>query len=204
MIHDWIISIHALRGEGDYFRAKWYYPTLISIHALRGEGDKRTKVKSCREVYFNPRPPWGGRPVAVGSAQRVDLISIHALRGEGDVKVDAEFCDLRYFNPRPPWGGRQNSGLSQQAGFYFNPRPPWGGRRVLLGTQGNGSFDFNPRPPWGGRPIPLRSRCRRQRFQSTPSVGRATINDFTITDITSISIHALRGEGDVFRYRPTR
>ena len=58
---------------------------------------------------------------------------------------------------------------------------------------------FNPRPPWGGRrrgrsvtsPIIL--------FQSTPSVGRATVAKYlTVFASTSISIHALRGEGDFF------
>ena len=35
------------------------------------------------------------------------------------------------------------------------------------------------------------------RFQSTPSVGRATKRRFGIsTDLFNISIHALRGEGD--------
>ena len=41
MIHDWIISIHALRGEGDFdflFFGRVHFG--ISIHALRGEGDK--------------------------------------------------------------------------------------------------------------------------------------------------------------------
>ena len=34
------------------------------------------------------------------------------------------------------------------------------------------------------------------RFQSTPSVGRATANDDEIEKLNCISIHALRGEGD--------
>ena len=34
-----IISIHALRGEGDYVRFIISFSTVISIHALRGEGD---------------------------------------------------------------------------------------------------------------------------------------------------------------------
>ena len=33
-------------------------------------------------------------------------------------------------------------------------------------------------------------------FQSTPSVGRATISDGASKTFLSISIHALRGEGD--------
>ncbi len=36
-----IISIHALRGEGDDFKPDTVYDFVyISIHALRGEGDK--------------------------------------------------------------------------------------------------------------------------------------------------------------------
>ena len=35
------------------------------------------------------------------------------------------------------------------------------------------------------------------RFQSTPSVGRATGIRHRITDYAAISIHALRGEGDL-------
>ena len=57
---------------------------FISIHALRGEGDC-TVTKNSKQIndYFNPRPPWGGRPDR-RSNRRV----------------------IKYFNPRPPWGGR--------------------------------------------------------------------------------------------------
>ena len=34
----------------------------ISIHALRGEGDRQNKASLVSAFYFNPRPPWGGRP----------------------------------------------------------------------------------------------------------------------------------------------
>ena len=35
---------------------------LISIHALRGEGDKRGGRTGAQVGNFYPRPPWGGRP----------------------------------------------------------------------------------------------------------------------------------------------
>ena len=84
-VTDVLISIHALREEGDpgfrLFIAVW----LISIHALREEGD-----------YLN-------------SANRVCriVISIHALREEGDLRLTPRppRC-ARYFYPRPPRGGR--------------------------------------------------------------------------------------------------
>ena len=83
-----VISIHALRGEGDRYAQplKTICP-VISIHALRGEGDIDTVLIS---VHFI-------------------VISIHALRGEGD-KGKSAHCvrDKQNFNPRPPWGGRQN------------------------------------------------------------------------------------------------
>ena len=100
----------------------------ISIHALRGEGDDRSRKISKGRLYFNPRPPWGGRPglpviittnltfqstpsvgratALTGSIQTRKYISIHALRGEGDTPASAALSVIRYFNPRPPWGGR--------------------------------------------------------------------------------------------------
>ena len=57
-----IISIHALRGEGDNATVQNQQQQInISIHALRGEGDVPTRLSSI-----------------------VIMISIHALRGEGD------------------------------------------------------------------------------------------------------------------------
>ena len=58
-----IISIHALRAEGDALPRGHLRPFAgISIHALRAEGDARI----------------------VRHAGRVRVISIHALRAEGD------------------------------------------------------------------------------------------------------------------------
>ena len=38
-----MISIHALRGEGDVILRPGYHAPAISIHALRGEGDMRAE-----------------------------------------------------------------------------------------------------------------------------------------------------------------
>ena len=58
---------------------------VISIHALRGEGDNHANVALRQASYFNPRPPWGGRRYTVFDIKTaLALISIHALRGEGD------------------------------------------------------------------------------------------------------------------------
>ena len=57
--------------------------------------------------------------------------------------------------------------------FYFYPRPPRGGRPASIRTMATGA-DFYPRPPRGGR-----------RFQPA-----------ALNQLTEISIHALREEGD--------
>ena len=61
-----IISIHALRVEGDKSNGYLYVDLYISIHALRVEGDSVTGCLSRRRSkYFYPRPPGGGRPVII-------------------------------------------------------------------------------------------------------------------------------------------
>ena len=124
---------------------------------------------------FNPRPPWGGRLNHRQLNNQTTYISIHALRGEGDIFFARPNRYKLHFNPRPPWGGRLLSRFSLILAIYFNPRPPWGGRRSISSL-----------------------RKRRVLFQSTPSVGRATISDGQLRVLDApISIHALRGEGDL-------
>ena len=192
-----VISIHALREEGDVAavriggeatlflstpsarRATPQQQTLrgesnISIHALREEGDNS---KQARRAAIS--------------------ISIHALREEGDQTSQVKKLHRHDFYPRPPRGGRRQSSkqICRQTD-YFYPRPPRGGRRLppLLNSLDAGFLstpsarratrracnhhgrnkNFYPRPPRGGRPSAILRR----------------------TDRESISIHALREEGD--------
>ena len=80
-----VISIHALREEGDKARkAQSKIPKAISIHALREEGDHSHVLTDTVISDFYPRPPRGGRLTLSGSSSRSCNISIHALREEGD------------------------------------------------------------------------------------------------------------------------
>ena len=46
---------------------------MISIHALREEGDLTLRtVPSASSLHFYPRPPRGGRPMAISKANGVD------------------------------------------------------------------------------------------------------------------------------------
>ena len=102
---------------------------VISIHALREEGDLNPPTQEKRPTNFYPRPPRGGRRywvfegrtdpkfLSTPSARRATIcrmmrsrtlwISIHALREEGDTSATAISRKQRNFYPRPPRGGRR-------------------------------------------------------------------------------------------------
>ena len=70
-----VISIHALREEGDNWPPMGQAVRKISIHALREEGDQWS-----REVFHFPTPS-ARRATHLGDHVRAEqAISIHALR----------------------------------------------------------------------------------------------------------------------------
>ena len=171
---------------------------LISIHALREEGDHRMNGYWPNAFDFYPRPPRGGRRFQLSHEFGALLISIHALREEGDRVPEPGDPGRIHFYPRPPRGGRRGRGNQlHRTEQHFYPRPPRGGRRdlwryfvhidVFLSTPSARRatcpqtasppqpFDFYPRPPRGGRQSVKDARAQ----------------------LTKISIHALREEGDL-------
>ena len=104
-----VISIHALREEGDGVGDLCSLEGFISIHALREEGDfclvsslfpavgKFLSTPSARRAT--------GRP---GQAKGDRQISIHALREEGDAAGPGRLLPHGDFYPRPPRGGRRS------------------------------------------------------------------------------------------------
>ena len=61
-IRNRIISIHAPREGGDYeLLCKVVAKLNISIHAPREGGDYARSNRNSGCLYFNPRPPRGGR-----------------------------------------------------------------------------------------------------------------------------------------------
>ena len=148
-------------------------------------------------LYFNPRPPRGGRLECREHAGRNQCISIHALREEGDGSTTSTSGAFTIFQSTPS-ARRATSRFCLRLAdlFYFNPRPPRGGRH-FLGTlvplaalisihalREEGDYNsrsqskpchyFNPRPPRGGRRRAENRNGHTDRFQSTPSARRAT------------------------------
>ena len=177
-------------------------PLRISIHALREEGDFAFSTISTMSSYFYPRPPRGGRRTAYKySCGSFPFLSTPSARRATRFRSWA-LASRSNFYPRPPRGGRhlllQHQHPERQISIhalreegdcsdtvhhrccrYFYPRPPRGGRPSVLKTGPRPILYFYPRPPRGGR-------------LTWEIVAAACI---------SISIHALREEGDPRRLR---
>ena len=103
---DDVISIHALREEGDptatpsTTASRYFYPRPPRGGRLT-DNPPTTETKN-----FYPRPPRGGRRWAEARAVYGPPISIHALREEGDVPAAPTLSCTTNFYPRPPRGGR--------------------------------------------------------------------------------------------------
>ena len=103
---------------------------VISIHALREEGDCPWAFTTRLSVNFYPRPPRGGRPntLTIGAEAWLFLSTPSARRATCCRWGSSPGCV--YFYPRPPRGGRPFLGLCRRprrSNFY--PRPPRGGRQ---------------------------------------------------------------------------
>ena len=130
-----------------------------------------------------------------GQAQQALRVSIHALRVEGDAAVRSHGAALMFQSTPSAWRATQSAQPPAHSSAHsFNPRPPRGGRRTRL-----------------LQPVDLKL------FQSTPSAWRATgrsahafvsihASAWRAThcqqDHGTVSIHALRVEGDGARQVP--
>ena len=119
----YIISIHALREEGDEGLENDLAALEISIHALREEGDPRSLCSAAPPGYFYPRPPRGGRRSPPPHHQGAGGISIHALREEGDHSSSWWSASSWYFYPRPPRGGRPMISRQRRSPLQFLSTP---------------------------------------------------------------------------------
>ena len=65
----------------------WCLPpeSVISIHALRGEGDQVSRRREEINKIFQSTPSVGRATLGISDDGEALGISIHALRGEGDI-----------------------------------------------------------------------------------------------------------------------
>ncbi len=147
------ISIHTLHAEGDLksmirCQSRLEFQSTPSMRRATGA----SLIYQPKRYDFNPHPPCGGRLLLTCSWFSFSFISIHTLHAEGD---------------------KINKNAIKRKG-YFNPHPPCGGRRaVIRGEYGNGEISIHTLHAEGDHRQSVRIfECGR--FQSTPSMRRAT------------------------------
>ena len=147
-------------------------------------------------IYFYPRPPWGGRPSSSSfQSSHVQFLSTPSA-GRATLRVTSSYIPLCYFNPRPPRGGRHTLFRLSDRQAQFLSTPSAGRATVYPCCLCGHHAYFYPRPPWGGRQPIYLAGIYDNIFLSTPSVGRVTRQQQAGSHEPSISIHALREEGD--------
>ena len=147
----------------------------ISIHALRGEGDNRPdRQHTNAQVYFNPRPPWGGRHCRlVKSLAGLPFQSTPSVGRATQNKIIASFTRPK-FQSTPSVGRATKRKQPNQSSTDISIHALRGEGDCPDWQHTDPQIYFNPRPPWGGRHSRFCGVVRYPIFQSTPSVGRAT------------------------------
>ena len=123
-----VISIHALREEGDSAPA-WRCSPHSHFYPRPPRGGRRTSLhrRACPR-YFYPRPPRGGRRCPSNALLKTVLfLSTPSARRATRILHHSQ-VDRDDFYPRPPRGGRRRSPTASTPSKNFYPRPPRGGR----------------------------------------------------------------------------
>ena len=216
-----VISIHALREEGDLVGSYHCEAHDISIHALREEGDRLCVASTLPGKKFLSTPSARRatffRKVVFSRKNRF-LSTPSARRATG---VVGESCvGVKFLSTpsarRATWKRGVRSAFKIFLSTPSARRATWQLLRLpdhrsisihALREEGDAispinptsGGNFYPRPPRGGRLFKRSKQLRPAQFLSTPSARRATlVRDFCYCG-QIISIHALREEGDPFK-----
>ena len=123
----------------------------ISIHAPHTGRDDTAPLLGPGGHHFNPRAPYGARPVSGNTKINDKGISIHAPHTGRDHGVGTHVHrHIAFQSTRPIRGATPALPGSRATEVHFNPRAPYGARRVRCSTTHMLSY-FNPRAPYGAR-----------------------------------------------------
>ena len=189
------------RGGRQIVSALAFTCNIISIHALREEGDPPCAAGRGSLWNFYPRPPRGGRPATTSLTSTHKGISIHALREEGDTygSTSDQASTLFLSTPSARRATRCRA-YDNSIDEDFYPRPPRGGRRLLGGAAvvNDGISIHALREEGDAGPLDL---CH-LRFISIHALREeGDRGQRGQLQVLHISIHALREEGDFLRIR---
>ena len=214
------ISIHALREEGDAKVRNVHALRFqfLSTPSARRATDAAAK-RVCVGLYFYPRPPRGGRHAPFRLGCGLAAISIHALREEGDAGAPSTPGAAVDFYPRPPRGGRQLSislpsyqfmisihalreegdpmmmGIRQAAQIFLSTPSARRATSAVLAAAISSAFLSTPSARRATRQLLKRTNLKSDFYPRPPRGGRLSGQVYSLARF-SISVHALREEGD--------
>ena len=126
---------------------------LISIHAPRGGSDLSVGFcPTCFYIHFNPRSPWGERPLPLTKSGWNEVFQSTLPVGGATPQQNISCRCNSNFNPRSPWGERLPPPTRLDTPPGFQSTLPVGGATVHRLYRKAIGFYFNPRSPWGERP----------------------------------------------------
>ena len=225
----WAISIHALREEGDMPILRACLVRCLFLSTPSARRATRAVMETAQAIKnFYPRPPRGGRLAYRLRAQMflsisihalreegdedahgnymTEQISIHALREEGDPVIPLKLCGLVEFSIHALREEGDVVPLDAQPVYLLFLSTPSARRATLPLFRASENSDFYPRPPRGGRLHTRKSMSWSCDFYPRPPRGGRRGCFFSWRRCPTISIHALREEGDpvtgVTRRRP--
>ena len=171
LLADDVISIHALREEGDEARDALGDTAEISIHALREEGDAHTYALKYYLFEFLSTPSARRATLQQDPALAGIVISIHALREEGDTCPEAVAAYEKEFLSTP--SARRATAKTETKSLFSNKlyNILHEFRRALIY---NGSKND---PNHAKRLKNLVRRCRKNAENSPFAPGRKTQNN---------------------------
>ena len=108
--------------------------STISIHAPRGGSDNALRGLVRVLNNFNPRSPWGERPLASGILMMARLFQSTLPVGGATGTAYHLVLYLADFNPRSPWGERPGSTTGKTAGGRFQSTLPVGGATTQIAS----------------------------------------------------------------------
>ena len=155
---------------GFFTRQKTY---IISIHALRVEGDTHETLQLLPHSNFYPRPPGGGRPPQrQGDAKTAHFYPRPPGGGRPCFQLPVK-TPLIFLSTPSGWRATPRGCQPENCDKFLSTPSGWRATPRRFCYAG-GADDFYPRPPGGGRPTIRASHADASQFLSTPSGWRAT------------------------------
>ena len=127
-------------------------------------------------IYFNPRPPCGGRPMVIFGFS-INVALFQSTSPVWGTTGNTAFCEWQqcHFNPRPPCGGRLAVIFSFKSPIHISIHVPRVGDDLKQVRQTPKSLTFQSTSPvWGTTLKQVRQTPKSLTFQSTSPVWGTT------------------------------